>query len=387
MNKKRVLIPAAGSLLLLTQGVLAAIESNYGSMYLPGSHDNWQPGATPMELVQDNSWMVEMNFAAGSEFKFTPNDNWSVAFGNGDANVVINDAGSYRVYFYDDSNTYKVHKAPFNFLSNYGSIGVPGDQNTWNPASSALELVDDYAWEGEVQLTIGDNFKFAANGGWAVNWGASCTQGGDNNVHNEATGTYRVIFYEQSGCYDLEAKGSSTGFQTSYSSIAVPGTHNQWGFADQMTLIADYTWRITGLSLTNGGFFKFAADNNWNMNWGANCMAAGDDIGVPDGSGSYTLTFDEMSGCYTYSNGTVTVNQPPVANAGNNITVTEGDTYTLNGNGSSDSDGNIISYSWAGDGSTLNGATQTLTAGAPRSITYTLTVTDDDDATDTDTVT
>ena len=52
-------------------------------------------------------------------------------------------------------------------------------------------------------------------------------------------------------------------------------------------------------------------------------------------------------------------NQEPTANAGQDQTVNEGDTVTLDGSGSTDSDGTIDSYSWtqtAGPSVTLSGA-------------------------------
>ena len=85
-------------------------------------------------------------------------------------------------------------------------------------------------------------------------------------------------------------------------------------------------------------------------------------------------------------------NQPPVANAGANQTVTDTDnsgseTVTLNGSTSSDSDGTITSYVWTEGGSQIaTGATPnvTLSVGVHN---LTLTVTDNDGATDTDGVT
>ncbi|MDQ3881976.1 MAG: PKD domain-containing protein [Thermoproteota archaeon] len=89
-------------------------------------------------------------------------------------------------------------------------------------------------------------------------------------------------------------------------------------------------------------------------------------------------------------------NQEPTANAGQDQTVNEGDTVSLDGSGSSDSDGTIDSYSWtqtAGTSATLAGAdsaTPSFTApdvGADgETLTFELTVTDDDGATDTDTI-
>lgn len=42
----------------------------------------------------------------------------------------------------------------------------------------------------------------------------------------------------------------------------------------------------------------------------------------------------------------ITVNQPPVADAGTNVSVLGGETVTLNVTSSSDPDGEIVSYIW-----------------------------------------
>ena len=89
-------------------------------------------------------------------------------------------------------------------------------------------------------------------------------------------------------------------------------------------------------------------------------------------------------------------NNPPVANAGTNQNVYEGATVTLSGSGSSDPDGDPLSYSWtqtAGPSVTLSGAgtvSASFTAPTTGSIvnyTFQLTVDDGNGGTDTDTVT
>ncbi len=85
-----------------------------------------------------------------------------------------------------------------------------------------------------------------------------------------------------------------------------------------------------------------------------------------------------------------TSNVPPTANAGADQTVTDaevdGESITLDGSGSFDSDGNIVSYAWSWTGGSATGVNPSVNFDIG---TYevTLTVTDDDGDTDTDTVT
>lgn len=86
---------------------------------------------------------------------------------------------------------------------------------------------------------------------------------------------------------------------------------------------------------------------------------------------------------------TVTPNQLPVASAtAVPLTGKVSTNFAFNGSGSSDPDGNIVSYSWDfGDGATGGGANPTHSYSATGTYVATLTVTDDDGGTDTDTVT
>jgi hypothetical protein len=87
---------------------------------------------------------------------------------------------------------------------------------------------------------------------------------------------------------------------------------------------------------------------------------------------SFILTFTATS-----------TNQDPSADAGADQTITVGENVTLDGSGSTDSDGNIVSYEWSTGDTGVNPVISGLAEGTH---TITLTVTDDDGATDTDTV-
>ena len=110
------------------------------------------------------------------------------------------------------------------------------------------------------------------------------------------------------------------------------------------------------------------------------------------GTYTVTLTVTDSGGLTGSDTVVVTVvspppqNLPPVADAGPDRTVQVSGTVTLDGSGSHDPDGTIVSYTWAfGDGSSGSGETTTHTYSASGTYTVTLTVTDDDGLTGSDT--
>ena len=125
---------------------------------------------------------------------------------------------------------------------------------------------------------------------------------------------------------------------------------------------------------------------------------------VPDVEGTYTATLivndgmvDSAPDSATITAQLVVVNTPPVANAGMDQTVTVGDTVTLDGSGSTDADGDPLTYSWmlaapAGSTAVLSDPTAvapTFVADVEGMYTATLIVNDgmDDSAPDSATIT
>ncbi len=107
--------------------------------------------------------------------------------------------------------------------------------------------------------------------------------------------------------------------------------------------------------------------------------------------GTYTvaLTGFDTPGPTAPDTLTVTINAPPVANAGADQTGLVGQVLSFSGAASTDSDGSIVSYSWNwGDGTAPGiGASATHAYTTAGSKTVTLTVTDNGGATATDTLT
>jgi thermitase len=147
------------------------------------------------------------------------------------------------------------------------------------------------------------------------------------------------------------------------------------GSSDPDGTIANYEWIENGVSIGSGATPLIALAN-----------------------GTHTIILQVMDNQGTTDTDSVTItvnppapNSPPVANAGADRAVTDNDgngteSVTLNGSGSSDSDGSIMSYQWY-EGSVVAATGATPTASfSVGTHTLTLLVTDDDGATATDSV-
>ena len=112
-------------------------------------------------------------------------------------------------------------------------------------------------------------------------------------------------------------------------------------------------------------------------------------------AGDYVVVYSATDAAGNEANATRTVhvvaaatNQPPTANAGADQQVESNATVTLDGSGSNDPDGQIVSYVWTENGSQVGTGESVALDTVPDGVhTYTLTVTDEDNATDSDSVT
>lgn len=114
-------------------------------------------------------------------------------------------------------------------------------------------------------------------------------------------------------------------------------------------------------------------------------------VGFTSGSGAAGGDHDILAWTFINAFNPVGVNAAPVANAGPDQSVAQAGVATpatLNGSGSTDPDGDTLTYTWTGPftGGTATGATPSVTFATAGSHTVTLTVSDGNGGTATDTV-
>ena len=161
-------------------------------------------------------------FPAGQGFKLIHQPgNWDEQWGMKDGVMVKNDGGSsnievaadgYYLLTYD-MNAETLTMTPFEGeVGVYSMMGMPGGYQDWNPGGtlmtpmSTVAGVENHDWILK-DATYSENteLKFAADGGWAVNWGSNTFPLG-NGVQNGANipveaGTYTVVFNDLLGKY------------------------------------------------------------------------------------------------------------------------------------------------------------------------------------------
>jgi Legume lectin domain/PKD domain len=114
-------------------------------------------------------------------------------------------------------------------------------------------------------------------------------------------------------------------------------------------------------------------------------------VGFTSGTGAGWGNHDVRSWTLINDFNPVGVNEPPVADAGADATVTEtsgGTSVTLDGSASTDPDGDVLTYTWTGpfDGGTATGVSPTVVFPGPGTYVVTLTVDDGNGGTATDTI-
>ena len=179
---------------------------DFPEIYVPGSYQSssgytadWSPAdAPPLTSVEDNDRYEGYVYFAngGAEYKFTAERNWNDGdWGGSDGslnpggnNLVINDAGYYKIDVDLDNLTYSTLQTTW---------GVIGDATgSWDSDQDMEYNVDEKVWKITIDLSAGE-IKFRANDAWDLNYGDDGGNGtleeGAANISIDEAGNYTII--------------------------------------------------------------------------------------------------------------------------------------------------------------------------------------------------
>ena len=158
-------------------------------------------------------------FPAGQGFKLIHQPgNWDEQWGMLDGTPVKNDGGSgnievpadgYYLITYDMSTETLTIEPFLDPIGVYSTMGMPGGYQDWNPSGTLMTpmstVTENHDWMAVMTFEENTELKFAANGGWSVNWGGPTFPVGVGvqngaNIPVEA-GSYRIVFNDLLGKY------------------------------------------------------------------------------------------------------------------------------------------------------------------------------------------
>lgn len=172
----------------------------YPSIYVPGSHQGWDPASAPKlaSVKSDKRYEGYVNFPdASTEFKFTDGPSWDVNYGEGTAkgtltaggdNIKASSAGYYLIKADLEGLTFSLTK------TTWGIIGdaTPGG---WDADTDMTYDAATQTWTITADLEAGE-IKFRANDGWDLNYGDDGEDGlleaGAANIKVSAAGKYTI---------------------------------------------------------------------------------------------------------------------------------------------------------------------------------------------------
>lgn len=174
----------------------------YVSLWVPGSHQGWDPGTAPkVSSVNDNGvYEGYVNFPeAQTNFKFTPEPNWDNDFGgtsSGNKGTLAEKASDLQV----SGAGYYLLKANTNQMT-WEAIrttwGVIGDATgSWDNDKDLTYDATEQVWKATLNLSVGE-IKFRANDAWDINFGDdnadASLEYGAANIKIEEAGDYEVV--------------------------------------------------------------------------------------------------------------------------------------------------------------------------------------------------
>ena len=237
-------------------------------------------------------------------------------------------------------------------VTSFNVNGCPAGPITLNVTIQAIPVINAGP---NSTICIGSSVNLTSGGGGAYSWSPSTYLNNttiSNPVSTPTVSTgYIVTVTSAIGCSNTDTVNITVNPQP----IVNAGNNN--------TICLGFSTTIGGSPTGPAG-----STYNWSPSTGLNNTTIANPTASPTATTTYTVIVTGVTTCVDTDFVTVTVNQPPIANAGIDIIVCPGINTTLNGTGGG-------TYNWSPSGSLSNPNISNPIASPTTSTTYTLVVT------------
>ena len=276
---------------------------------VPGSHNGWTPGATPMYKSGDLCVAYGVTFTDAGSFKVLGNDKWYgadivegqwVKASTEGADMSVS-AGVYDIYF-SEARTMVCVVAAGATAPELPSItwSLAGNFNSWGDLIMESTATANLFVAKGVELDAGSEIKVKDSTSWDTSFGRGVTylaansymtviQGSMDNISIAQSGTYDVYFEylgQNSRLYLMKAnadyataeeqtadgalvpdqsQGETPGLASAWS---VSGTYNGWGDTPMVTTTVKNLYVAKSVKLDAYVSFKVRKDKAWTENYG-----------------------------------------------------------------------------------------------------------------------
>jgi len=318
--------------------------ASFDQVGVVGTINEW--GGTPDYAMAYNAskgrFWVDITIPAGAEIKFRADSDWGTNWGSdngetlgkGAANIVVADAGDYRVYLNLAQGTFSLDASMFGKDEPTDETGG-GGQSDEPKAWSLIGSFNGTGWGTDIDLAVadgkwivrsvsfaaGDEFKIRADHSWDTSLGGpeenststidagnqygvykptlgTAFAAGDKNIQIPADGVYDVIL-------TYSSEGSTILVQEHVASYALIGEIDGDAWSKDVLMSKNgEIWTSPVVNITGG--FKIRYDYSWDEAnvYGAaegatvtvgtafTAVQPGSNIAVPE-AGNYKVTFNE----------------------------------------------------------------------------------------------
>ena len=215
-------------------------------------------------------------------------------------------------------NLTKADPAPWYLIGSCIGDGAWG--STVGASLVPMDIIDGASYDettGDGTFTFtgyfpaGQGFKIVKTpGAWDYQWGSDGTSflynnGGSGNISVSTSGYYTITLNTVSNVLTMEA---ATVSPTVLSAVNFSGTFNSWSESDAMTAVNttsdmsghNHIWRYT-LTVDEASQGKFLAGSSaWSGTAFPIGIGTADGANIPIVAGTYTVMFNDISGCYYF---------------------------------------------------------------------------------------